>query len=45
MLQVESQRQLEIQRLLDKIYHAEEDARLLGYAKQIRALLRGEVYR
>lgn len=34
----------EIQRLLDRIAKENDDARILGYARQIRALMRGEVF-
>lgn len=36
---------VEIRRLIDRISKADEDERLLGYARQIRALLRGEFVR
>ncbi len=34
---------LEIQRLIDRISKADDDKRLLGYARQIKALMCGDV--
>jgi len=34
----------EVQRLLDRIAKADDDKSLLGYARQVRALLLGNVY-
>jgi hypothetical protein len=34
----------EIQRLLDRIAKEDDDARILGYARQVRALIRGEIF-